>query len=39
VQEVRWDKGGSQLADNCAYFCEKGQDFLYIRASYKELKG
>jgi exonuclease III len=33
VQEVRWDNGGSQAADDIHFSMEMGQAFSYIRTS------
>jgi hypothetical protein len=44
AQEVRWDKGGTEWAEDYTFFMErgmiiicKGQAFLCIRESYQQL--
>jgi hypothetical protein len=44
AQEVRWEKGGTERAEGCTFFCGQGNGdrqlrtgFLYIRESYQRL--
>jgi hypothetical protein len=44
VQEVRWEKGGTERAQDCTFFYGQGNEdhqlgteFLYIRESYERL--
>jgi hypothetical protein len=46
VQEVRWDRGGTEPSGHYTFFHGKGEQnhelhtgFLFIRESYKQLKG
>jgi hypothetical protein len=46
VQEVRWDKGGTERTEDYTLFYGAGNenhqlrtDFLYIRESYQQLGG
>jgi exonuclease III len=46
VQEVRWDRGGTEPAGEYIFFYGKGHEnhelgtgFLYIRESYQQLRG
>jgi exonuclease III len=46
VQEVRWDKGGTEQAKDCTFLYEAGNEdhqlgtgFLHIKESYQQLRG
>jgi hypothetical protein len=46
VQELRWDRGGTEPPGNYTFFYGKGKQdyelgtgFLYIRGSYQQLRG
>jgi hypothetical protein len=46
VQEVRWDKGGTERAEDYTFFygaenenLQLGTGFLYIRETYHQLGG
>jgi hypothetical protein len=43
VQEIRWDRGGTEPAGQYKLFYAKGntnlEDFLYIRETYQQLRG
>jgi exonuclease III len=39
VQEVRWDKGGTEWAEDYTFFYGAGTGFLCIRESYQQLGG
>jgi hypothetical protein len=46
VQEVRWDRGGTEPAGECTFFNGKGSQnhelgtgFSYIRESYQQFRG
>jgi hypothetical protein len=45
IQEVRWNRGGTEPAGQYTFFCGKGYEyhelgtFFNIRESYKQLRG